>query len=425
MHAFAGSYLRALGIDAPAPAPPAPPGRAASKTPATAPQNPAKAAAEAARGAPASLAREGLPNALPAPAGMGAAGHALHSGRGEESGLAGQSNVAPSAEDLKLLRSSVRESGLVGETDVGHVAEGLDPLYGGQGEPDLGEDGDGTRSAEHLKRAAVLEAEARRWDLARKQLAYGEPPPEACNDDHEPNPNPNTHPGPSSAPPGQVAASAGGGFAGRARDAKAAAQSAGFQAAAGGGCGERGPAGPPAAPEAAGAAKQPSDDQNAPDDQRSASSLAGQAAAAADGCDGNDNTGGMSAAALGALQALLEAVLVAPRMPTLHDVVAAAGGAQDLAQGSEHRGAQNPTQASQRCGGAGPGAGYEGEQATSLPSEPNPKEGSAAAPAVRWYDARARVALRRAAAWLRVPSGKLATLERMAAQQAQARVTAR
>ena len=39
--------------------------------------------------------------------------------------------------------------------------------------------------------------------------------------------------------------------------------------------------------------------------------------------------------------------------------------------------------------------------------------------AVRWYDARARVALRRVVLWLRVPDAKLGTFEAMLAQTAQ------
>ena len=40
-------------------------------------------------------------------------------------------------------------------------------------------------------------------------------------------------------------------------------------------------------------------------------------------------------------------------------------------------------------------------------------------PLVQWYDARARVALRRVALWLRVPAAKLAVFEAMLAQTAQ------
>ena len=40
-------------------------------------------------------------------------------------------------------------------------------------------------------------------------------------------------------------------------------------------------------------------------------------------------------------------------------------------------------------------------------------------PAVRWYDARARVALRQVALWLAVPAPKLAVFECMLAQTAQ------
>lgn len=48
------------------------------------------------------------------------------------------------------------------------------------------------------------------------------------------------------------------------------------------------------------------------------------------------------------------------------------------------------------------------------------KEGSTEQQAaVRWYDARARVALRRVALWLRMPAAKLGTFECMLAQTAQ------
>ena len=47
------------------------------------------------------------------------------------------------------------------------------------------------------------------------------------------------------------------------------------------------------------------------------------------------------------------------------------------------------------------------------------KQGVAREPVVRWYDARARVALRRVATWLNVPHAKLATFECLLAQQAQ------
>ncbi len=40
-------------------------------------------------------------------------------------------------------------------------------------------------------------------------------------------------------------------------------------------------------------------------------------------------------------------------------------------------------------------------------------------PVVQWYDARARVALRWVALWLRVPAAKLAVFEAMLAQTAQ------
>ena len=40
-------------------------------------------------------------------------------------------------------------------------------------------------------------------------------------------------------------------------------------------------------------------------------------------------------------------------------------------------------------------------------------------PVVQWYDARARVALRRVALWLHVPAAKLAMFEAMLAQTAQ------
>jgi len=116
----------------------------------------------------------------------------------------------------------------------------------------------------------------------------------------------------------------------------------------------------------------------------------------------------------GAPQALLEGSLARPRMPTLHDVVAAAS-AGDPARAQKPDGPEPPGGMGALSGDAraaeqpGPGA------------DRNPAEGAQPAPAVRWYDARARVALKRVAAWLLVPPGKLATLERIAAQQAQVR----
>jgi hypothetical protein len=47
------------------------------------------------------------------------------------------------------------------------------------------------------------------------------------------------------------------------------------------------------------------------------------------------------------------------------------------------------------------------------------KQGVAREPMVRWYDARARVALRRVATWLNVPHAKLGTFECLLAQQSQ------
>lgn len=47
------------------------------------------------------------------------------------------------------------------------------------------------------------------------------------------------------------------------------------------------------------------------------------------------------------------------------------------------------------------------------------KHGHAREPSVRWYDARARVALHRVALWLNIPDTKLTTFECLLAQQAQ------
>ncbi len=61
-------------------------------------------------------------------------------------------------------------------------------------------------------------------------------------------------------------------------------------------------------------------------------------------------------------------------------------------------------------------AGRAGKQE----SKQSGKEGGKEQPvAVRWYDARARVALRRVALWLRVPAAKLCTFECMLAQTVQ------
>ncbi len=50
--------------------------------------------------------------------------------------------------------------------------------------------------------------------------------------------------------------------------------------------------------------------------------------------------------------------------------------------------------------------------------------GEGRAPVVRWYDARARAALVRAALWLQVPQSKLVVFECLLAQEAQVRRTA-
>ena len=47
------------------------------------------------------------------------------------------------------------------------------------------------------------------------------------------------------------------------------------------------------------------------------------------------------------------------------------------------------------------------------------EDSNAQAAAVRWYDARARIALRRIALWLRVPASKLPIFECLLAQEAQ------
>ena len=63
--------------------------------------------------------------------------------------------------------------------------------------------------------------------------------------------------------------------------------------------------------------------------------------------------------------------------------------------------------------GGRPSAGAQSKKAA--------KQGSAREPSWRWYDARARVALRRVAMWLNVPNLKLVTFECLLAQQAQVR----
>ncbi|KAK9823941.1 hypothetical protein WJX72_006533 [[Myrmecia] bisecta] len=63
------------------------------------------------------------------------------------------------------------------------------------------------------------------------------------------------------------------------------------------------------------------------------------------------------------------------------------------------------------------GAAPEGAAQAASPEEAS--EGKPRTPNVRWYDARARVALQRLAAWLHVPWGKLAMYECLLAEQAQ------
>jgi hypothetical protein len=213
---FAGAYLPALGMDAPAPAPAPPPGHAA-------PATGREATAASAAGAAASLARsDGVaPHARP-PGGAPAAG--------------------PSP-----------------PTQLG---------AGALGAPGGPAGGAGAGAADEPDQAAALEAEARRWDLAREQLAHGEPPPAACGA-ASPDPNPGSDP-----------ASA----AGSAREERgAAARGAG------------GAAGPK--PE------QARGDGLRPDDLRSASSLARGAAAGG----GRAAAASTTAAALGAMQARLGA----------------------------------------------------------------------------------------------------------------------
>ncbi|CAK0785406.1 hypothetical protein CVIRNUC_008615 [Coccomyxa viridis] len=90
-----------------------------------------------------------------------------------------------------------------------------------------------------------------------------------------------------------------------------------------------------------------------------------------------------TAEALGAVMSLLEACLSTGHMPTPEEAVSDA----------QKDGAQSKKAA---------------------------KQGSAREPSRRWYDARARVALRRVAMWLNVPNLKLVTFECLLAQQAQA-----
>ncbi|CAL8463668.1 g3202 [Coccomyxa elongata] len=109
------------------------------------------------------------------------------------------------------------------------------------------------------------------------------------------------------------------------------------------------------------------------DDTRSASELSAAA-------DGKRGASGPSAESLGAIMTLLDACLSTHHMPTLQDVVSQA-------------------------------------QEKGKPKEP--KQSNFQEPGVRWYDARARVALRRVALWLRVPSSKLPVFECLLAQEAQ------
>jgi len=200
---FAGAYLPALGIDAPAPAPAAPTGHAA-------PATGREATAASAAGAAASLARS--------------------------------EGVAPCSRPPPV------------QLDAGAL-----------GPPDGPAGGAGAGAADEPDQAAALEAEARRWDLAREQLAHGEAPPAACGA-ASPDPNPGLDPGAA---------------AGDAREEHGATAASGA-----GGTADQEPA------QARGGGQRP-------DDLRSASSLA-RGAALGGGRAADANT---TAAALGAVQA--------------------------------------------------------------------------------------------------------------------------
>ena len=62
---------------------------------------------------------------------------------------------------------------------------------------------------------------------------------------------------------------------------------------------------------------------------------------------------------------------------------------------------------------------YRGDKSGARAGKSKGKQGGAEAAGVRWYDARARVALRRVALWLRVPATKLPIFECLLAQESQ------
>ena len=253
-------------------------------------------------------------------------------------------------------------------------------------------------------RGEALEEEARRWDLAREQLAHGEPPPQVCGQGSDPDFGQEQA---ASEPPLGAAAGSG-------RDRDAAAVRGGDAAASR----EPGPAsaGNPGSAPAPGhiaaevAAQHAPDGHHARNEERSEGSLAGRSGT---GGAKSGAAGAPTAAALGALQALLEAALAARAMPTLRDLVAAAADGQKPEQGLT-QGVEDGKP--HGAAGSDPARSAQAAQHSNLEPEKEPRKGLA----VRWYDARARVALWRVSAWLCMPRGKLATLERVVAQQAQA-----
>lgn len=163
------------------------------------------------------------------------------------------------------------------------------------------------------------------------------------------------------------------------------------------------------------------------DDTRSASELSAAA-------DSKRGANAPSAESLGAIMTLLDACLSTHHMPTLQDVVSEAqekGLPQSpLDNVRMHKLHQSLDSILYDDSSSGTVRGQHTKThvkyssndwlACLLTGKPQePKQSRAQEPGVRWYDARARVALRRVAMWLQVPSSKLPVFECLLAQEAQ------
>ncbi|KAA6416645.1 MAG: hypothetical protein FRX49_13381, partial [Trebouxia sp. A1-2] len=116
----------------------------------------------------------------------------------------------------------------------------------------------------------------------------------------------------------------------------------------------------------------------------------------------------MSATAVAALTQLLHACLAQQAMPTLQDIMK---DRQEKLESSDEASTVQNTNTPTSAAGA---SGF---------SSAGSADGSGAARKVevRWYDARARTALKKVAVWTNVPWTKMSTFECLAAEQAQAR----